>query len=270
MEGQYPLQIDGETVGALRVEKEGGWTVFDVRCRALPGLVRVSVYGEGREGYLGVLSPEADGLTLRRKLSRLALREFPARIERVGRAGEPCVRTEENAPQPQEAAAERERTTEQKTTPEEALPKEEGKSEPKKSELKTTTDEALPREEGKSELKKPELKKSGTENPSGKASEPEGTTDKALPREEGKSEPKKPELKTTTDEALPKEEGKPETEYYWYGSPDGALVCFDGRENLIALPAGDARIPAEGGGRPKTIEGREYLVFRLKDGQIVR
>ena len=56
---------------------------------------------------------------------------------------------------------------------------------------------------------------------------------------------------------------------YWYASPDGALVCFDGEQNLIALPLGDERVPAHVRGWPKTIEGREYVVYRTKDGRIV-
>ena len=57
---------------------------------------------------------------------------------------------------------------------------------------------------------------------------------------------------------------------YWYASPDGALVCFDGTENLIALPLGDARIPGGGGGWRKRIEGRDYIVYRTKDGRLLR
>ena len=56
----------------------------------------------------------------------------------------------------------------------------------------------------------------------------------------------------------------------WYASPDGALVCFDGERNLIALPAGDVRIPAGGGGWQRTIEGKDYVVFRTKNGRLLR
>ena len=56
---------------------------------------------------------------------------------------------------------------------------------------------------------------------------------------------------------------------YWYATPDGALVSFDGKENRIALPAGDARIPTGGGGRAETIDGRDYVVFREKNGRML-
>ncbi len=87
MEGVYPVMIDGEIVGKLTVRAAGGRTVFSAQCRPLEGVVRISVYGGGREGYLGVLAPEGDALTLEKSFSRAALREFPAEIERVERAG---------------------------------------------------------------------------------------------------------------------------------------------------------------------------------------
>lgn len=87
MEGVYPIVIDGEIAGKLTVRAAGGRTVFSAVCRPLEGVVRISVYGGGREGYLGVLAPEGDALTLEKSFSRAALRDFPAEIERVERAG---------------------------------------------------------------------------------------------------------------------------------------------------------------------------------------
>lgn len=87
MEGVYPIWIDGETVGKLTVHAAGGRTAFSAVCRPMEGVVRISVYGGGREGYLGVLAPENGALTLEKSLSRAAMREFPAAIERVERAG---------------------------------------------------------------------------------------------------------------------------------------------------------------------------------------
>ncbi len=93
----YPIFIDGAPCGKLTVDQQGGRTVFDAECRMRPDLLRLSVYGGGREGYLGVLSPEDGALRLHRAFSRNALREFPAEIERVERAGQP---PEEPAPPP--------------------------------------------------------------------------------------------------------------------------------------------------------------------------
>ena len=83
----YPIMLDGELAGKLKVEARGARTQFDAECRMRPGLVRLSVYGGGREGYLGVLAPEGEALALHRILSREQMRAFPAEIEFVERAG---------------------------------------------------------------------------------------------------------------------------------------------------------------------------------------
>ena len=188
-QGVYPLLLDGERAGEVRVSAEGAWTVFSVDCAMRPDIVRVSVYGKGREGYLGVLAPEGERLTLCRRFSRSALREFPAQIEYAAMAGAPIVREDPAAP------------------------------------------------------------------PEGPA--PAGCGDPAAPTEPEDS----PEEKDASPPGI--------EDLYWYASPDGALVCFDGTENLIALPRGDGRIPAGGGGWQKTIEGRAYVVFRTRDGRLL-
>ncbi len=190
-EERYPLILDGRQAGEVTVTRAGGWTVFRARCTGASGIVRISVYGGGREGYLGVLAPEEDAMTLCRRMSRSALRDFPSPIEYAGRAGQPC--TDEAAPE--EAAPE---APEETTAPAPAEP------------------------------------------PAEQAREAEAESP--------------PEL----------------ADAYWYASPDGALVCFDGRENLIALPAGDERIPAGGGGWPRSIEGRDYIIFRTENGRLIR
>ena len=193
-QGVYPLLLDGERTGEVRVSAEGAWTVFNVKSAMRPGIVRVSVYGDGREGYLGVLAPEGEGLTLCRRLSPSAVRAFPGRIEYAGPAGAPCVPA---APEPAPAA-------------------------------------------------------------------PETPSEPACEEEAPQTEPEAPQPASQT-EAPPGIE-----DLYWYASPDGALVCFDGTENLIALPLGDARIPGGGGGWRKRIEGRDYIVYRTKDGRLLR
>lgn len=107
MEGVYPIMIDGEIVGKLTVRAAGGRTVFSARSRPLEGVVRISVYGGGREGYLGVLAPEGDALTLEKSFSRAALRDFPTEIERVERAGMqtlPLPPERETPPEPEPEA----------------------------------------------------------------------------------------------------------------------------------------------------------------------
>ena len=67
----------------------------------------------------------------------------------------------------------------------------------------------------------------------------------------------------------PQEHEEEDADLFWYSSPDGALVCFDGTRSLIALPLGDDRIPEDFGGERRTVEGREYLVYKTKNGRII-
>ena len=87
MEGKYDITIDGNSVGILTVGKEGAYTVFEARCQLLQGLTRLSVYGQGREGYLGLLMPGQGEMLMKKRLSPGAMREFPKKIEFVGQAG---------------------------------------------------------------------------------------------------------------------------------------------------------------------------------------
>ncbi|MCM1150298.1 MAG: hypothetical protein NC319_09490, partial [Butyricicoccus sp.] len=109
MEGKYPIIVDGAPLGALEVRKSGARTQFAARCRMVEGLLRISVYGEGKEGYLGVMAPESGELTLTRTLSPLDMRAFPGRIEGVGRAGQgqaavPAFAERDASPAPQPPA----------------------------------------------------------------------------------------------------------------------------------------------------------------------
>ena len=184
LEGTYPIVIDEKIAGKLSVYTKGACTCFDAVCCMLDGVVRISVYGGGTEGYLGVLVPEGGQLCLRRSFSRAALCAFPKEIESVERSGR--VPAEAAEPQPEEDA-----------------------------------DEA----------------------------------------------PTAPETASTAEE--PNDETCEEESLLWYSSPDGALVCFDGRRSLIALPLGDERIPEGYGGTQRVIEGRKYIVYTTKNGRII-
>ncbi|MCD8191586.1 MAG: hypothetical protein LUD55_02145 [Oscillospiraceae bacterium] len=96
----YPIFINGAEVGALTVTADGRRTVFEADCEMREGIVRLSVYGGGREGRLGVLAPEGARLQLRRTLSPLQMQDFPQRIEYAAPAGE----------QPPQAKAEPQKT----------------------------------------------------------------------------------------------------------------------------------------------------------------
>ena len=86
MSETYPVLINGEKKGALTVSREGLTTRFDAKCEDPGTLVRLSVYGGGKEGYLGVMTPENGALTLHRRLTRAALAAFPAEIELAAEA----------------------------------------------------------------------------------------------------------------------------------------------------------------------------------------
>ena len=205
----YPIMIDEVLAGKLTVDQQGGRTVFDAECRMLPGLVRLSVYGGGKEGYLGVLAPENGKLMLHKTLSRGQMKEFPTEIESAERAG-------------LDRSAEREQ------------------------DVGTAHGDAPTQEEQ-------DAGAAHGDAPEETETEPPALPDGAEARTPGAPEP------SADAEGLS-----------WYSSPDGALVCFDGVRNLIALPVGDARIPEGIEGERRTVEGKDYLVYRTKNGRIDR
>lgn len=103
MEGSWPVMFGGREIGSLRAHERGAMTVFEAEAADPGGVLRLSVYGGGREGYLGVMSPAGEGrVALRRSLSRAALRGFPERIEYAAPSGEaaPAPEPEKPAPEP--------------------------------------------------------------------------------------------------------------------------------------------------------------------------
>ena len=109
LDGTYPIIIDEKMAGKLRVYTKGASTCFEAECVNLDGLVRISVYGGGAEGYLGVLAPEGERMCLRKSFSRAALCAFPQEIESVERSGraqveaaapEVCAQAEEPCAEP--------------------------------------------------------------------------------------------------------------------------------------------------------------------------
>ena len=104
MEGSWPVMFGGREIGSLRAHERGAMTVFEAEAADPGGVLRLSVYGGGREGYLGVMSPAGEGrVALRRSLSRAALRGFPERIEYAAPSGEaaPAPEPEKPAPEPE-------------------------------------------------------------------------------------------------------------------------------------------------------------------------
>lgn len=79
--------LEGVEQGRLSVERQGLFTVFEGHCKGQEGLLRLSVYGGGKEGYLGLMQPRSGGLYLKKKLSKAQLSEFPEKIEYAAEAG---------------------------------------------------------------------------------------------------------------------------------------------------------------------------------------
>lgn len=193
MYGEYPIVLGGETRGEVRVFPEGLMTVFEAAAEDPGYMLRLSVYGGGAEGYLGVMAPDGEGrVSLRRRLSRAALAGFPDPVEFAAPAGGLPV----PPPMPEEPDA-----------PEESAPAE---------------DEPAP---------EPDPSDGAEDGPA------------ASPSPEAQPPP------VTEEDTL------------WFTTPDGALTTFDGRRSLVALPAGDVRLPDWAAGAERVINGRKYVVF---------
>jgi len=100
---EYPVMSGGTRVGTLRVTQKGLLTVFDASAADNGEIFRISVYGEGKEGYLGVMYPENGALRLIKRFSRAAMVGFPEEIEYAGPPGE-RFRPLEPSPEPPEEA----------------------------------------------------------------------------------------------------------------------------------------------------------------------
>ena len=92
--GCYPIILDGAETGRVTVSREGLFWRFEASCAMREELLRLSVYGEGSEGYLGVMEPMDGSLRLSKKFSRNSLSGFPDAISYATRAGETPPRLE--------------------------------------------------------------------------------------------------------------------------------------------------------------------------------
>ena len=79
MELSIPILYENKPCGTLIAEPDGLYTVYTAAC-SVPGLrrLRLSVYGEDRETYLGLMLPDgAGGLSLRKRLTRAERERLP-------------------------------------------------------------------------------------------------------------------------------------------------------------------------------------------------
>ena len=79
MELSIPILYENKPAGTLTAERDGLYTVYTAAC-TVPGVdrLRLSVYGEDKEAYLGLMLPDGTGgLSLRKRLTRLERERLP-------------------------------------------------------------------------------------------------------------------------------------------------------------------------------------------------
>lgn len=74
---EIPIYIDGCRAGTLTIRRQSSLTRMDVRLADPGRVVRLRVYGEAGEFYLGVPAPEGGELRLTRRFTPAEMRRFP-------------------------------------------------------------------------------------------------------------------------------------------------------------------------------------------------
>ena len=90
LEGNYPLDFGGRTVGKVQVLREGLYWRFHCRCRLAEEIIsKVIVSDSGKEESLGVLVPEGGGFRLDTRLpcKRLAGMQWQFQVIPIRPAG---------------------------------------------------------------------------------------------------------------------------------------------------------------------------------------
>ncbi len=82
----YPILENGLPIGSLTLEAQGLYVRFAARCAARPGVRRLWLCAETGCACLGVLTPEGDGLSLSRRLSKTAFCALPQPIRHAALA----------------------------------------------------------------------------------------------------------------------------------------------------------------------------------------
>ena len=85
----YPFYYKGKLSGTLSVAESGIYTLFRLDAEKIDKkMLRVSVYGEGKESCLGLAEVRGGKIYFEKKLSRNAMRELPRKIEYAAETGE--------------------------------------------------------------------------------------------------------------------------------------------------------------------------------------
>ena len=294
MIGTYPIIVNGKQAGELTVSKEGMLTRFDAVCADTGGgILRLSLYGEGREGYLGVMLPGNGLLRLTKSLSKLGLEGFPENPTHAGESGQgaeavlPVMMME----QPQGEAAEIAR----EEIPPEAPPSAQEEPpavlspEPASPPMPPPTPRERPApEEGTEYI---DFSRFAEQIPMA-SPEPEPMPEPIPepmpePIPEPMSEPMPepvpepvpepmpepmlesvPDLRPEQPEPVPDPDPEQDT-FLWKREPGGALNCVHGELRLLALPANTPRLPMEKAWDMRVIEGKRYAIFKLDNGKII-
>ena len=85
----YPFYYSGKRSGTLSVSQSGVYTLFRVNAENIgEKMLRVSVYGDGKEYCLGVAEVRERKLYFEKKLSRNCMKGLPQNIEYAAQSGE--------------------------------------------------------------------------------------------------------------------------------------------------------------------------------------
>lgn len=84
---EYPVYIQGKKCGRLDISKEGLYTYITADCEMIDGIVRLSIFGEGKSVSFGTLCPKDERLYLKKRYSDTELRRFPKNIDYAADVG---------------------------------------------------------------------------------------------------------------------------------------------------------------------------------------
>lgn len=109
--GKYIITDGTRGVGTLSLRQDGLYTLLDASAEPREGLTRLYISGGGKSACLGLMVPEGRFVKLRRRLSKLELKNLPEKIELVS------IRPPEKLP---ETSAPEKEPEEQPTAPAES------------------------------------------------------------------------------------------------------------------------------------------------------
>lgn len=98
--GKYIITDGNRSVGTLSLRRDGLYTLLEASAETREGLTRLYISGGGQSACLGLMTPDSGLVKLRRRLSRLELKNLPERIETASTC--PPENTPKSRPKPAE------------------------------------------------------------------------------------------------------------------------------------------------------------------------